>query len=81
MHMIMDKQYRFCGHRGGRGSKSPKILWTSYMEAPDGTDSFHTRLAAGRPGCSAVALSAVTMQMKAARGREGERLSELSQTT
>ena len=28
------KQYRFCGQRGGRGSKNPKIPWTSYMEAP-----------------------------------------------
>ena len=29
-----DKDYRFCGQRGGRGSKYSKILWTSYMEAP-----------------------------------------------
>ena len=28
-----DKQYRFCGQRG-RGSKNPKIMWSSYMEAP-----------------------------------------------
>ena len=32
-----DKQCRFCGQRGevgGKGVKNPKILWTSYIEAP-----------------------------------------------
>ena len=68
MHIIMDKQYRFCGHRGGRGSKSPKIVWTSYMEAPDGTDSFHTRLA-GLQCCGAVCCHYANESGERARGR------------
>ena len=27
---------RFCGERGKEGVKNPKLLWTSYMEAPKG---------------------------------------------
>ena len=29
-----NKQYILCGQRRGRGSKNPKTLWLSYMEAP-----------------------------------------------
>ena len=39
MHEFADKQYTFCRQRGKGGSKNPKILWTSYMEAPSLDDS------------------------------------------
>ena len=33
---LADKSYRFCGGRWAEGSKNPKIMWTSYMEVPEG---------------------------------------------
>ena len=31
-----DEQYRLWRQRGGRGPKSPKLMWTYYMKAPKG---------------------------------------------